>query len=57
MDRAFNVSAGECPGRRILIPHDGAEVTTLLQTRVVHGSILCDPIQPNHQTTDPTQYN
>ena len=23
--------------------------------RVVHGSISCDPIRPNHQLTDPTQ--
>ena len=23
--------------------------------RVVHGSILCDSIQPTHQLTDPTQ--
>ena len=26
-------------------------------TRVVHGSILCDPIQLNRQLTDPTQPN
>ena len=28
-----------------------------VRNRVVHGSILYDPIQPNHQVTDPTQPN
>ena len=33
------------------------KVKSLRQSRVVHGSILCDPIQPSHRLTDPTRSN